>query len=129
FAQVDTFNQRTNGGGQTIDAQSLLGHEGIPSVSGFTIRTRSIAHTRNNTLPSACSRSLFGNERKGLLAPSPLGKGCVGRKRNRPPETLRRHSRARGRGVRGSVAHGTKPLTLTLSHGEREHECIPEKVA
>src|SRR5437763_1666177 len=33
-------------------------------------------------------------------APSPLGKGCVGRKRNRPPETLRRHSRARGRGVR-----------------------------
>src|SRR5712692_10959124 len=57
-AQVDTFNQRANGGGQTIDAQGMLGHECIPSATGFSMRThdhrtaagRSIAHTLNNTL-------------------------------------------------------------------------------
>ena len=58
-AQVDTFNQRANGGGQTIDAQGMLGHECIPSATGFSMRThdhrtaagRSIAHPRNHTLP------------------------------------------------------------------------------
>src|SRR5262249_10200245 len=71
------------------------------------------------------------HNRAGPCAPSPAGKGWVGRKRNRlllaaPPATasaerpsltgrfpLRRHSRARG-----SVARGTKPLILTLSRGE-----------
>src|SRR5713101_3402418 len=58
-AQVDTCNQRANGGGQTIDAQGRLGHECLPSATGFSIRTHnhrtaadsSIAHPRNTTLP------------------------------------------------------------------------------
>src|SRR5262245_28075567 len=68
--------------------------------------------------------------RKNALAPSPHGKGCA----------LRRHSRARGRGVKVATLPAPtqwrrrgfatwriflKPLTLTLSQGEREKRaCI-----
>src|SRR5262249_36255616 len=37
-AQIDTFNQRANGWGQTIDAQGRLGHACLPSATGFSMR-------------------------------------------------------------------------------------------
>src|SRR5262245_20438593 len=92
-----------------------------------------IAQDTRRALSLMTHQGLFAHSQEEPLAPSPLGKGCVGRKRNRPPETLRRHSRARGRGVkvaalpaptqwrrrvRAQVHKILGTLTLTLSRRE-----------
>src|SRR5262245_13268706 len=87
-----------------------------PTVEAFITRPvadhqRSTFSTRGGIFLQTKGKTLFCSRRCGIQRPSlrstvghetweeglggtVLRKGCVGRKRNRPPETLRRHSRA-----------------------------------